>query len=50
MPLLALAGASASAHAVIGRILGAGLGALGGLILLTGGILVGLARSRWPGQ
>lgn len=32
------------------RVLGGGIGALAGLVLLTGGILAGLARSRWPGR
>jgi hypothetical protein len=32
------------------RVLAGGLGALFGLMLLTGGILVGLATSRWPGR
>jgi hypothetical protein len=34
----------------ISRVFAGGLGALAGLMLLTLGIVVGLARTRWPGR
>lgn len=50
MLMLALATAPEAliASGVAQRVLAGGLGALGGLVLLTGGILAGFTRSRWP--
>jgi hypothetical protein len=50
MPTLALTVAAPPLGAAMQRILAGGLGALAGLMLLTGWILVGLATSRWPGR
>ncbi|HEY3317464.1 MAG TPA: hypothetical protein VGK50_03465 [Coriobacteriia bacterium] len=51
MPALALTVLDPAVwHDAIVRVLAGGLGALAGLMLLTFGIVVSLARMRWPGR